>query len=402
MEPEPLFDAALALLGEVGDIIAERVELPVEPAWCRARELGPFLRRLDDAALERAEREGLDALLVGDGDRPAQVPPALVALATRLRPLTALPPLVPDAGAGEAARSVGARKRAQLAALAALCGPLAARAERIVDVGAGRGHFTRLAAAEFDKPAVGLERDPARVARARALTGRADVRFEVVDVTAGTLALAPGDLAIGLHACGELGDELVRAAAAARVGLVLVGCCAQKIRGPARVALSRRGGGFALGREILGLGNLRPRAEGVESSLAECLASRERRYALRRLLLGRGLAVAAGAEMQGLNRRRARQPFAVLAADALGLRGLAPADAAELARHEAAARHEHGVIRRLSLPRALCGRLLEATIALDRACFLREQGLRARLGTLCSDAVTPRNLAVVAGPSREQ
>ena len=153
----------------------------------------------------------------------------------------------------ESLRSVRLRKRAQLSGLLSAVAGMAEAAERIVDVGAGSDHFTRLSAELFQREAVGLEQNPARVASARKRSdegGRAT--FVTVDAR-DALALADTDLAIGLHACGELGDHLVEAAAKARCDLALVSCCLQKISSPARASLSTPARQLILRREHLGL-----------------------------------------------------------------------------------------------------------------------------------------------------
>ncbi len=160
----------------------------------------------------------------------------LVALAAEVVAATRLPAIEVDltAPAEPALRGVSARKRLQLPALLGAVGAMGERAARIVDVGAGSGHFTRLAAELFAREAVGLERDPGRVAGAAARALGSGARFVTVDACREPLALAPDDLAVGLHACGELGDRLVLAAAAAGCDVALVSCCLQKIEGPAR------------------------------------------------------------------------------------------------------------------------------------------------------------------------
>ncbi|AGP35388.1 methyltransferase [Sorangium cellulosum] len=295
-------------------------------------------------------------------------------------------------------RAVPARKRLQLEALLGAVAPMAARARRLVDVGAGHGHFTRLAAARFDRDAIGLEREPDRVATASALAAGGRARFVAFDAFQEALAFAPDDLPVGLHACGELGDRMVTAAAAARCDLALVSCCLQKIGAPARAPLSAaaRAAGLVLRREALGLTNLTARRAGVEASLDEELAARERRHALLSLLRGRGLDVALGEEMRGINRRRAHGGLRELAARALALRGLPPATEAELRERERAARAAFGRMRRLTLPRALLARLTEVAVSLDRAMALGEQGHEVEAAIVFDPEVTPRNVAVFA------
>lgn len=392
----------LHTLRPVHDILDGRVEDVEPPAWCERRGWTGYLLALDDATLRRCEEEGL-------GARAADLPGApadLVALAAAVVAATRLPVLHVDLATPTepALRGVSARKRLQLPALLGAVGAMAERAGRIVDVGAGNGHFTRLAASHFDREALGIERDPGRVAgaEARAAAVGSGARFLAVDACRETLAFAPDDLAVGLHACGELGDRLVLAAAAAGCDVALVSCCLQKIEGPTRAPLSRAAAGFALRKDTLGLANLTAQPLGVESSLDATLAAREARFALLRLLRERGVELAPGEEMRGINRRRAHAGLAVIAAQALSLRGLPAAGEAEIARHALEAHRRYAQVRRLSLPRSMLARLVELAVVLDRAAALEESGHAVRVATLFERAVTPRNIALFASREGER
>lgn len=73
--------------------------------------------------------------------------------------------------------------------------------------------------------------------------------------------------------------------------------------------------------------------------------------------------------------------------------------AAEIRVHEAEARRRFALVRRLSLPRSMLGRLVEVAVVLDRAAALAEAGGRVTVATVFTRAATPRNLAIFA--SRE-
>jgi SAM-dependent methyltransferase len=397
----------LAVLGPVLDVVDGAVDDPQPPEWCRRRGWEGFLLGLDDASLAACERGDAGPLRDPRPGQPADLPRLARAVdrLTRL-PRFAAPPLPLPA---VALRGVAARKRGQVAALLGVVAPLAVRAGRIVDVGAGHGHLSRLAAELLGRHALAIERDAAlartgaeRAARRAREVGALPVGFLVTDACTTPSVLTPGDLAIGLHACGELGDRIVVAAAAVGCDLALVSCCLQKIGTPARAPLSRAGAPLALRRAALGLTNLTPQAVGVEGSLEAQLAAREARLGLRALLRARGLELAPGAEMRGLNRRRAHAGLADLASRALLLRGLAPASPREIRVHERAARRDHAAIRRLSLPRHLLARLVELAVVLDRAAHLEEHGAAVRVATFCARAVTPRNLALVASADRDR
>jgi len=392
------FERTLDTLLPVLDIVAQRVDEAAVPTWCSARGWTESLLALSEQDLGRCEAEGLAVV----AESLPGLPQGLRELAARVRELSELPALdAPRVTQNQDFRGVSQRKRQQLSALLGALTELAGAARRIVDVGAGSGHFTRLSARHFSREALGLERNAERVASASARE-RADssaefsAQFAVVDAFRDGLELCPGDLAIGLHACGELGDALVRAVAESGADLALVSCCLQKISAPERVALSKAARGLALHKETLGLSNLTSQAVGVETSIERTMQARQARYALRQLLRARGLDIAPGAEMHGINRRQAHAGLSEIATRSLLQRGLPPPGEAELAHQEREALRHFQAVRRLSLPRNMLARVVELSVVLDRALHLLERGYAVRVATLFERAVTPRNISLFA------
>jgi SAM-dependent methyltransferase len=387
------------------DIVNGRVEEAEPPAFCTKRGWSEFLLSLTDEEVRRCEAAGLTVC----APELSAAPESLLALAAGVREQTTLPALgagVSD-GLESPIRNVSARKRSQLDSLAEAVRGMAEHATRIVDVGSGSGHFAMLAAERFGRDTLGIERDADRVlfaTRRIALspqdTGRA--HFVTSDACREPLSLSANDLAVGLHACGELGDTLVRAAASARCDIALISCCFQKISGVERAPLCRALQGVAWRRAALGLANETAQSQGIEDTIGRNMESRQTRYALRCLLVERGQSVPWGAEMRGINRRRAHGGLRALAERALALRGLAPPTDAELRHHEAAAPVAYGRIRRFALARSMLARLVELAVVLDRAAALEESGQHVLVGTLFERSVTPRNIALFASSTRER
>jgi SAM-dependent methyltransferase len=393
--PRGALSQALDVLEGAADIVRERVSDDQPPSWAERRGLTEALDRLSDAELQACEEQGLCRVAAALPGLPAP----LVELARAVAAATELSGLDIKHRAPVVQRGVRARKQSQLEALLGAIGPMAAHKGRIVDVGAGKGHFSRAASEALAKEVLGLDRDEARVRAAMDLSaegGRA--KFLRLDVFSEDLPLGPDDLAVGLHACGEVGDRTAEAAARAGSDLALVSCCLQKIQGEARAPLSvaARARGCALPREILGLSNLTARAEGVERSLAETNQAREHRLALRLLLRARGAHVVHGEELRGMNRRRALAGLAGIAERALALRGMEPATESELAQAAASAKERFARMRRWNLPRFMLARLIEVTVSLDRAAMLEEHGLAAGVMTFVDPSVTARNIIVLA------
>lgn len=400
----------VSLLGGVTDVLDERVT-DREPAWAEKRGWTPFLLGLTGDQLALCERSGLGEVI----ERLPGAPADLVDLAREAREVTHIG--IFEARGDTAAsritsemRAVRARKRDELVGLSAAAAKMAVSARRIVDVGAGTGHFTTLSAELFGREVVGLER---RADRVRAATERAAARRDAIETRGGaarflevhadrdTLSFEEGDLAVGLHACGSLGDKLVVCAAEAGCDVILVSCCLQKMEGEVRAPLSLAMG-LPLRREILGLSNLTSQAEGVETTLAATMSARNARFCVLQLLKSRGLTVSPGEEMRGINRRRARGGFADLAARACEVRGLPLPSEEEIRRLEALGTELFGAVRRLSLPRNMLSRPVELLVVLDRAAVLLERGFHARVGALFDRSVSPRNVALFASRAPER
>lgn len=388
LDIEARWRRASQLLALSADVLAERPSVE-PPGWAIERGWADFLAGLDDSTVTRCEIDGLAAHADALG-----APTDLRALVFEGADVCRLPAL---AGGGRRAPThrVKARKRRQIAAFAAAVADLPAR--RVVDVGAGHGHLTRHLVDALGIEGLGVEREPALVETARSLAARADARFEAADLFTAPPTLTADDLVVGLHACGALTDRLVVQAAEAGAAVAYASCCLQKRPEPARRPLVTDGplGEQALPRATLGLANIHLGPRGVEASHAENVAARARRAGLRALLQGRGLTLAPGDEMHGVNRRRAHDTFADFVAFALARRGLPPAPAAELSHFEALGRAQSAADRRWSLARHWLGRVVEIQVNCDRALYLERRGYRVALGALWPLEVSPRNVGVI-------
>ena len=390
--------AARDVLDEARDLLLGRVDsLPVP--WAEARGWSSYLLALSEDALTKADTLGIGKWFLADPDCPT----SLRELARRVEGLGVLPHWALPEHPSEDPRIewpfTGARKRRQIAAVLHLLRAFYPRISQLVDVGAGRGQLTTQAARALSVPALGLERDSERVAVARLLAGDAKVEFLTTDIFLSetspleNLPRVPDRLFMALHGCGELGDALVRSAVSLSAHVLLLACCPQKIRAQGRPSLG--GCGPTLPKEVLGLANVLSRTAGIEGSLASALATKEARLALRYLFETRGIAVPAGEEMRGVNRRKVHAGLSVLALAACQARGLPPPTESELRAAATLAHEQYLARRRLSLPRSMLGRVLEIFLALDRATFLLAAGYDVRVVELFPVEVSPRNIAVL-------
>ena len=424
--PQRLADIA-EVLAPVRDVIDGRVSEAEAPAWCDDRGWTPWLSGLTDDQLASFDRGAWPSEEEG-------APLDLAALGASVRDVLAWIPHAESSveGLGVAHQ----RKDRQVEALLGVVAGGSWKPRRVVDFGSGLGRLTRALAKALEIPTLGIERDAARVARAELANEDERVRFTVhavrapasegdrdvasrrdvqvagrddetmdgtgrADGTESDVRFCHEDLLVGLHTCGGLGDAVVQSAIRSGAGIALVGCCLQKIDGSAREPLSAAGrnGGLRLSRDVLGLTNLAGRAHGVGGSAVQIAERRELRHALRLLLAGRGIVVEAGAESRGVTRRRFDRGLADAAGHAFARRGLQPPSAAELEAAVSRARREFPLIRRLSVPRVLLGRLLEVAVVLDRACVLHEAGRSVTVQPVFGANVSPRNLGLVAAPA---
>ncbi len=374
----------------VTDMIDGRVLAPTAPGWCERRNLTAFLLSLDDEALLFAETRGLCVALPQLPSPPAE----LTALCLWVqRELDAWAPLARSERALDT-RHVGERKRVQVATFVEHALRSVPRPARIVDVGAGLGHLTRALASAMEVEAIGVEVEDARCRRATALAA-GQIQFDSLDANTATV-IGPGDFAVGLHACGDLGDVLLRQATHVRAHVMLVSCCMQKVRAGSRAALSQAGldAGLSFSKLALGLSNL-SNWDQIDK-MEQIHLGRRTRHGLRQLLRARGQRVALGEETHGVHRRKFRRGLITAATLACAHRKLAPPTATEIAHFERLGAEEYAVMRRLELPRSMLGRLVECVVVLDRAAYLEEADYAVEVGVLVPRGITPRNLAIIA------
>lgn len=387
-------DEALAILRPATDLIGERPFAGHVPEWAARRGWSDFLQSIDDRALADAEAAPAAWLAAHAPGALGTLGRDALAFSSRFQSPSheahdvSQKWLVSEASAG-GARHVKARKRVQIEAFV-----VAARGfegvERVVDLGSGHGHLTRALGELVD--AVGVERDRERVARARDLGGR------FVAGEGAEARLRPGDLAVGLHPCGALGDDLVRGARSARAQVLMVSCCYQKTEPPERRWLARRAEGFAVPQHALGLANLAPVSFRGSGSLDAKRDWRRTRLAVRLALEARGVSLGPGDEARGVTKERFRRGLRAAADRAFARRSLSPPSGDELNAAERAAADAYGRVARFALPRHALARVLELAIVLDRATYLAEGGYRASVRPLFGLETSPRNLAVAAVP----
>jgi hypothetical protein len=163
---------ALEFLEEYADVVVGRVASVSPPAFVEARGWDAFLGALSESDLERAETDAAAFLLSA-----RDAPPSLRRFVAASVEVTRLERLEPEERpVSKRERQVKQRKSSQIEALVSLLKGLAAEVDRIVDVGTGMGHLSRIASERWQRGALGLRaRACVRVCRgeaARVLRGK--------------------------------------------------------------------------------------------------------------------------------------------------------------------------------------------------------------------------------------
>eukprot|EP00435_Cladocopium_sp_Y103_P047438 s1212_g13.t4 len=213
---------------------------------------------------------------------------------------------------------------------------------RLVDLGCGAGALTRQLSQAMLIPTLGLDRNPQQVRLATKLAGpseHSDLTFRCCDIqnaSALQAALQPGDLVVGLHPCGSLGDYAIQALVESEVkpGLLMVSCCLQgrawaPVPDP-RSSVSHLGQALNLSLPRLSLQRSNLWARSAHRAATNRRGVLHTRLALRRLLQLRGRQISGLFETTPSLRGLGRDSWEQQASRAMEREGLPPPTYREL------------------------------------------------------------------------
>jgi hypothetical protein len=272
-----------------------------------------------------------------------------------------------------------------------------------IDWCAGKGHLGTLVGQTFSQPVHCLERDSSLVERGNALSSHSDLTFYRRDVLHDDVSPFFSDRTgiVALHACGYLNARLFTLAATARPAfLAVVPCCYQRIDGMHFTPLSRAGAatGLHFTRHQLRL----PALDEVKST-AEKRDFRKREMAFRQgvdLLLREASQQNTYTPLGQIPRRLTRGDFQGFARFSFARAGHPLPQDVDWKLAEKQGWERQHLVSALSISRQLFRRVIEMWLFLDRVAFLEENGYAVSFGTFCPREVTPRNLMLLAIPTK--
>lgn len=393
-------------------LLRNRVYNPKAPSILD-HQVVEYLRNLSDPALHHIETHGATEMLLAE-----DAPPYLRCLARLAFDLSKFfQRACPDIAVDEYQQSLASlpktrirsTKRHQIAIVTKCTQSILSQMrsdniKRIVDMGAGHSHLSANFGEKLGLSVLAVDRDNGLLRTSKKLYGnvpnltwhQACIGTPREDVQVGR-----NDMLVGLHACGSLGDHLVQKAVQSDVSAVLlVSCCLQKLgpdlpfRHPLSSVVINDKHLLKLlqtDRRILGVTN---RSRNASQSSRQ---GRITRYALRKLLVDRGLHFRNGHEVHGLSRHALKHGLKYVAEKIADLHQfdlyLSEDEARE--RMEAAAA-DYRAVRAFSVPRAVAGEILEMAIVLDRAARLEEAFDTVRTTRLWPESVSVKNMGIAA------
>lgn len=395
-------------LAKLSEFLIEHEELWREAPWDREPAWGrrhPTLLAWVEQQTT-ADRTELEALSLAPWG--AEAPEELRAWQETGEQLTRLPRLqrVASLPSTEPSRSESAshriplRKWQQVQELASVVLALRSPSGRYVDCCAGKGHLGRTLGRFTGRPLVLVDQDPSLCRKAAQLASRQGVAATVccADVLTGAFSrvLQPDDLAVALHACGDLHLALAEQVISDRLhSAVLAPCCFYRTRRLPFAGLSRDGrcSGLRLDRAALSFATC-----GTAVAPAGTRARLARKQAWHFAFSAWYRRTSGGAwphPQREISRRTLAGDFTAFCV-AMAKRGsVPPPEAAELSRLEADGWRFLSRAFELERVRHPFRRALEIWLLVDRALWLEEAGVDVEIGTFCSPALTPRNVAWV-------
>ncbi|WLQ15174.1 methyltransferase [Hahella aquimaris] len=387
------FQSLDALLAEHDYFWKPRPFETVHPSWRHAHpELYNAVSRLSDAEVDICSTEPARFQDIAQPFFPwlQELLRASELVAASSRPLTF--------SSFDAVHAPG-RKWRQVTAFAAALPPLSGR---VHDWCSGKGHLARAITGANDVTMYCFELDAQLCESGQALADKQKlpiryVRQDLLQPFDSYKEEYRGGWRLGLHACGQLHVNLLRACVeGAADGLAIAPCCYHKLcLGAHYQPLSAAARQASL---TLSLKDVSLSVQETVTASAKERAQREKESqwrlgfdALQRQLRNKDEYL----PTPSLPKAMLNGDFTAFCAWAAQEKQLILPEDIDYVQFAAAGRSRYREVRRIELVRHLFRRPLEIWLALDRALFLQEQGYEVTMREFCSREITPRNILLV-------
>jgi hypothetical protein len=297
-------------------------------------------------------------------------------------------------------RRIPGRKWEQIVCLSQVLDGQLKSGDRIVDWCGGKGHLGRTLGQTQDSPVLVLERQEHLCAAAQTLAIKQSVELtaQAMDVLSNTVVLDRHDQLVGLHACGQLTDHLLKLAHKHDTRIAAVASCcyhatadgefhgqSAHAKAATHVPVNRHSLRLVTADEVVARPTLKRR--------------REREHAFR---LGLDLLIreATGEDiyfpLPSVPGKLIEQSFKAFCASLAKAHDLPLPASFSPSKAESAGWERSKYARGLGLVRALFRRPLELWLVLDRGLAVLEAGRTVQITEFCDRRVTPRNLLLLS------
>ncbi|WP_037411002.1 methyltransferase [Shewanella fidelis] len=265
---------------------------------------------------------------------------------------------------------------------------------------AGKGHLGRLIAKAHQRQVVSLEWQPSLCQAGEQFADKWQLpqRFICADAFAGqSEQLQSEQLAVALHACGDLHVQLLKhACQASTQKLVISPCCYHLIRDKHYQALSTvtQASQLKLSRAELQL----PLQQSViANDKHKAFRLQEMAWRLGFDALQREVRQADSyLPVPAIKQSQLNGSFADFCQWAATAKGLELKSDFDWQHYQQLGLQRQRLTRRIDLVAHLFRAILEQWLLLDRVCFLEEQGYQVDLSEFCANSITPRNALISA------
>ncbi|SKC31938.1 hypothetical protein CZ809_01450 [Photobacterium piscicola] len=319
---------------------------------------------------------------------------ALTQLVSKIQPLTRTDRSVPqgfDSG-------IPGRKWQQIIAFNEVLPPLGLP---WLEWCAGKGYLGRVLAASHQQPVTSLEWQSQLCIDGEKAAKQLGLAINFIHADAFSResdnAITTRQHAVALHACGDLHVSLLQRVAANKGAAVSISpCCYHLIRQShyqpmstiaktSSLVLSKHDLRLPL-QETVTAGNRVKQLRFVEVSFRLGFDLLQREVSQTETYLS----------VPNVQKALLNQGFEAFCVWAAARRGVQLPENINFDKWQRQGEKRFAIIERMELVRQLFRRPLEIWLALDRVCFLEEQGYEVVLGTFCDKPITPRNLLIHA------